>query len=265
MAPLIGITSTPEVRDDHVVEVVTRSFVRSVTEAGGLAVLLPSSSPEQADDVVARLDGLLLSGGGDVVPARYGQELHPETAGIDNGRDDMESALIEAAIRRDVPVLGVCRGLQMLNVDAGGTLIQHLRDADEQAAVGTHSERVRIDEEVHPISIAPGSLLRRIVGADVTGVNTLHHQAIDELGAGLVATAWSPDGVIEAIESTEGHRVLGVQWHPELLRHLPAHAALFSWLVAEAGAEPFAASGRAEHRAPTALGSTDRPSGRIPA
>jgi len=183
------------------------------------------------DDLLRSVDGLLLSGGVDIEPVRYGAVRAPEVEVVDPARDAFELALVRAAADLGIPVLGVCRGMQVINVAFGGTLIQHLPGAD---AADGHRERVRFAEVIHDIDVVAGSRLAEVVGAGRIGVNTLHHQAVAEIGTGLVPVAWScDDGIVEAIEGVGATRMLGVQWHPELLAHLRGNPELFSWLVTE--------------------------------
>ncbi len=181
-------------------------YPRLVQRAGGLAAMLPPDAPEQAAAAVARLDGLVIAGGPDVEPVRYGAERDPRTGPPARARDAWELALIEAALAARVPLLGICRGMQLLNVALGGTLVQHL---DGHAEVPGVFGR-------HPVKPVPGTLYAGVV-PEQTSVPTYHHQAVDRLGSGLVASAHAEDGTVEAVElpSAEGW-VLGVQWHPEM-------------------------------------------------
>jgi putative glutamine amidotransferase len=186
------------------------NYAEQVAAAGGVPVLLPPLPGIAA--AVDRLDGLLLTGGGDIDPARYGAQPHPRTGRVSVPRDAAELELLEAATAAGLPVLGVCRGMQLLNVARGGTLCQHLPDgAGHAPAPGAFGS--------HPVRVAAGTRLGGILGASAVGagVPTAHHQAIERLGAGLVATAWADDGVIEAVEpSAAGDPfLLAVQWHPE--------------------------------------------------
>ncbi len=233
MKPRIGITTTPRVDDDCLLEALDRANVTAVVEAGGMPFVLPVLDPAEAEAAVSCLDGLLLSGGGDVDPAVYGCPALPEVQGVDTGRDAWELALVRAALARDLPVLGICRGAQVLNVGAGGTLIQHLPLVSDLQ----HCRKDQAATPVHGVRVLDGSRLQAAmgVGLGLLGVNSLHHQAVGTVGAGLRATGWAEDGTIEAVEGEDGRRLLGVQWHPELLVGEPGHAALFGWLVAEAG------------------------------
>ncbi|MEU9478441.1 gamma-glutamyl-gamma-aminobutyrate hydrolase family protein [Streptomyces sp. NPDC048191] len=196
-------------------------YPRLVQRAGGLAAMLPPDAPERAAETVARLDGLVIAGGPDVDPARYGAERGPRTGPPALARDAWELALIEAALDAGTPVLGICRGMQLLNVALGGTLVQHLEGHAEVVGVfGGHG--------VKPV---PGSLYAGIVPEETT-VPTYHHQAVDRLGAGLVPSAHAADGTVEAVElPADRGWVLGVQWHPEMGEDLRVMRAL----VAAAG------------------------------
>ena len=224
MRPRIGISSAPTVHDQKRIERLNRWYVDAVAGAGGLPVILPTLPAGDAAEMVAALHGLLLTGGGDVAPWRYGEEPAPEVYDIDTARDDWEAALIEAA-EPEVPILGVCRGEQLLNVVAGGTLIQHL------TTELNHRQREHHEDVVHSVDVAPGSRLAEILGSRRVGVNSIHHQAIDRVGPGLTAVAWAPDGTVEAVERSDGAPVVAVQWHPESLTRLAPHARLFLWLT----------------------------------
>ncbi|MFF3913610.1 gamma-glutamyl-gamma-aminobutyrate hydrolase family protein [Streptomyces sp. NPDC001852] len=191
-------------------------YPRLVQRAGGLAAMLPPDTPERAAETVARLDGLVIAGGPDVDPARYGAEREPRTGPPALARDAWELALIEAALDAGMPVLGICRGMQLLNVALGGTLVQHLEG---------HAEVVGVFGG-HPVKPVPGSLYAGIVPEETT-VPTYHHQAVDRLGTGLVPSAYAADGTVEAVElPADRGWVLGVQWHPEMGEDLRVMRAL---------------------------------------
>ncbi|MFJ8635437.1 gamma-glutamyl-gamma-aminobutyrate hydrolase family protein [Streptomyces sp. NPDC093568] len=181
-------------------------YPRLVQRAGGLAAMLPPDEPALAAETVARLDGLVIAGGPDVEPVHYGAEREPRTGPPARERDAWELALIDAALSARVPLLGICRGMQLLNVALGGTLVQHIEGhAEVVGAFGSHT--------VKPV---PGSLYAGLV-PDETAVPTYHHQAVDRLGEGLVASAYAADGTVEAVELPKAAGwVLGVQWHPEM-------------------------------------------------
>ncbi len=231
--PRIGIT-TNSTRSrsgalgiEREVSILPSSYVAAVTRAGGAPLLVPTLPPELVDDALVGLDGLVLSGGGDVDPARYGADPHPETSGVNAARDAWELALVVAALDRDLPVLAICRGLQVLNVARGGTLLQHVPEA-------THREHHDVDHwniAANPVTVERDSRLHGLCGSTHLSVNSLHHQAVDRLGAGLRVTALDEDGIVEAVEAVGDEVLLGVQWHPELLIDEPEHEALFLWLV----------------------------------
>ncbi|MFJ9864930.1 gamma-glutamyl-gamma-aminobutyrate hydrolase family protein [Streptomyces sp. NPDC101165] len=191
-------------------------YPRLVQRAGGLAALLPPDAPERAAEAVERLDGLVIAGGPDVDPSRYGAERSPRTGPPAPERDAWELALIEAALAARVPVLGICRGMQLLNVALGGTLVQHMDGHAEVVGVfGGHA--------VKPV---PGTLYAEIAPEETT-VPTYHHQAVERLGTGLAPSAHAADGTVEAIELPSGEGwVLGVQWHPEMGEDLRVMRAL---------------------------------------
>jgi putative glutamine amidotransferase len=213
-APVIGLSAYCEdARWSHwhrPAVLLPANYAEQVAAAGGIPVLLPPL-PGIAT-TVDRIDGLLLTGGGDIDPGTYGAEPHPATSRVSTPRDAAELELLDAAVAAGKPVLGVCRGMQLINVARGGTLCQHLPNgAGHTPEPGTFGE--------HPLKVAAGTRLAGILGANGTGVDvpTAHHQAIDRLGDGLVATAWAEDGVIEAVERTDtgGSFFVAVQWHPE--------------------------------------------------
>jgi putative glutamine amidotransferase len=221
-SPLIGISSY-SLRArwsfwDDVADLLPHRYVEMVAQAGGLPVLLPPT--DHVADVLPRLDGLILSGGSDVEPSRYGAAPDPAAGPFFPARDAAELGLCRRALAQGLPVLGICRGLQVINVALGGTLYQHLPDV-----VGNDSHSPQETRYgTHKVSVAAGSQLAAILGRSEAAVPTHHHQAVDRLGTGLVATAWADDGVIEAAElahgesgtSPAGQFMVAVQWHPEV-------------------------------------------------
>ncbi|MBW3654216.1 MAG: gamma-glutamyl-gamma-aminobutyrate hydrolase family protein [Actinobacteria bacterium] len=209
-----------------------RSYVDAVNRARALALLLAPDPVlvEDPDEALDRIDGLMLAGGADVDPATYDAERHPETVGCVPERDRFEVALVRRALQRDVPVLAICRGMQVMNVACGGTLHQHLPDL-----LG-HEEHRRVlgsfDGADHDVRLAPDSLAARAAGEELHATKSHHHQGIDRLGEGLVVTGWAVlDDLPEAIELPANEFALGVQWHPEadetsrLIGALVEHAA----------------------------------------
>jgi gamma-glutamyl-gamma-aminobutyrate hydrolase PuuD len=211
--PVIGVTTYQEKARwgvwDCPAVLVPADYVRQVSGAGGVPVLLPPI-PDDVE-VLDRLDGLVLAGGADVDPARYGADRSPRTGAPQPHRDEAELALLAAALERDLPVLAVCRGLQLLAVLRGGTLVQHLPDVVGSDAhvpsPGTYGD--------NHVRIAPGSRLAGLIGTEATWA-CHHHQAVAELGEGLTPVAWSDDGTIEAAELGAARFVVGVQGHPEV-------------------------------------------------
>jgi putative glutamine amidotransferase len=192
------------------------SYIESIQRAGAMAMMLPPDPAlvENPDEVLDRIDALVLAGGCDIDPVHYGQEQHPETVGLVPPRDEFEFALLERAIERDMPTLCICRGMQVLNVIRGGTLIQHLPDVlkhdEHRRNIGT------FDGNEHDVHLVAGSLAAQAAGSELTMTKSHHHQAIDELGEGLMVTGRSAgDDLAEAIELPDSSFVLGVQWHPE--------------------------------------------------
>ncbi|WP_210586572.1 gamma-glutamyl-gamma-aminobutyrate hydrolase family protein [Streptomyces sp. GESEQ-35] len=208
--PLIGISTYLEAGArwgvwELAAALLPAGYPRLVQAAGGLAAMLPPDEPSRAAAAMARLDGLVIAGGPDVEPVRYGAERDARTGPPARERDAWELALIDAALAAHVPLLGICRGMQLLNVALGGTLVQH---------VGGHAEVVGVFGQ-HAVKPVPGTLYAG-VAPEETVVPTYHHQAVDRLGAGLVVSAYAVDGTVEAVELPSADWVLGVQWHPEM-------------------------------------------------
>lgn len=230
-APVIGISAYAErarwgVWDMHA-SLLPQEYVDSVAAAGAVPVLLPPVA--NAAGAVRALDGLLLAGGGDIDPARYGADRAECTAGVQGARDAAETTLLAAALDRGVPVLGICRGMQLLNVFRGGTLHQHLPDA-----VGHDGHRRRAGVfDPHPVTVTEGSLTARVLGRTRLDAPSYHHQAVAEPGAGVRITARADDGTAEALEYEDTDVVLGVQWHPEM----GTDPSLFTWLARRAAGD----------------------------
>ena len=206
--------------------VIPLAYVHQVEAAGGRPLLVPPTI-EGIDETLDVLDGLLFSGGSDIDPGEYGQEAHPETNGIRPERDRAELALLTAALERDMPLLAVCRGSQVLNVARGGDLVQHLPDVvgDEKHK---HTPGTFAD---HEVDVKTGTRLGELLG-ERAPVKSHHHQGLGRVGEGLVATAWAEDGTLEAVEDPDKRFAVGVLWHPEA----GEDAVLFDALVAEAWA-----------------------------
>jgi putative glutamine amidotransferase len=246
MPPLIGV-STSEVRVPESARplpegdppqremVLGMVYTGAVQRAGGIPVVLPPVTPAEIPALLRRLNGVCLSGGPDLHPDAYAARAHAELGPTEPELDAFELALARAADAAGLPVLGICRGCQVLNVARGGTLHQHLPDVTEGLIGHRQAEPGRVS--THTVTVAPDSRLAAITGGGELEVNSFHHQAADRIGAGLRPVAWSPDGIIEAIEDPDAPLYLGVQWHAEGLIDRPEHAALFRALV-EAASEP---------------------------
>jgi putative glutamine amidotransferase len=218
--PVIGICTALEQARwsvwDQQAMLLARNYVDAVQRAGGLAVMLPPDPVlvEDPSQVLALIDGLVLAGGADIDPASYGQAAHPETVGAVPERDVFEIALARAAIEQDMPLLGICRGMQLINVARGGTLLQHLPER-----FGHHEHRRvagSFDGADHDVQVREGTLAMRVLGESPHGTKSHHHQGVDRLGEGLLASGVSTmDDLVEAIELPSARFVFGVQWHPE--------------------------------------------------
>jgi gamma-glutamyl-gamma-aminobutyrate hydrolase PuuD len=228
MRPIIGITSYAETARWGAWEcpsaLIPLSYVRAVENAGGRPLLVPPSQ-EGVEETLDAVDGLIFSGGADLDPASYGADAHPATNGVRPERDSAEIRLLEAALTRDMPVLAVCRGSQILNVARGGDLVQHLPDV---LGHDQHKETPGVFSE-HDVEVAAGTRLNQLVGGRAP-VKSHHHQGFGRLGEGLEESARAGDGTVEAIEDPSRRFALGVLWHPEE----GEDAALFRALVDEA-------------------------------
>lgn len=240
--PLIGITGhqltgsampVPPAFADAPFDGYFREYADAVARAGGIPVYLPHGV--DSSQVLGRIDGLLLSGGEDVDPRRYGSVPDEKTTPVSPARDQHELELCRDAFARGLPVLGICRGIQLLNVALGGTLVSDLPLGTGESHSSPVYPRAH---RTHTVSLEPGTLAHRLLG-DTVAVNSFHHQAVDEVGDGLVVSGRAPDGVVEAIEHP-GRPLLGVQWHPECF---PDTEPVFTWLVETSANHPAAAPG----------------------
>jgi putative glutamine amidotransferase len=245
LAPVIGITATLREDLDRVAERPLGKFVRAdldyvegVAEAGGVPVVLPPvAGARAAEALLGGMDGLLLSGGSDLHPGYYGEEPLPELGVTVPERDAFEMALLEHALRRQIPILGICRGMQVLNVALGGTLYQDLPSQMDHMVLLGHRQETPKWQPTHEVEVDGGSKVAEILGTDELKVNSYHHQAIKELASGLVTVAYASDGVIEAVESGDLSKrwLIGVQWHAEAMRDAgPEHRNLFEAHVSAA-------------------------------
>ena len=233
VTPLIGITTFRTLSRNNFPTIgVNEAYVQSVHQAGGTPVLIPIGLSEQTlVELLPRLDGIIFTGGGDVHPARYGNQPHPLVNSVDEDRDRVEIALFQAAYDRRMPFLGICRGLQLVNVALGGTLYEDLLAQNPQSIKHDFFSDQAPDYLAHPVTVEQETRLAGILGATRLGVNSLHHQGIRLLAGGLQAIAHAPDGLIEAVQVVDYPFGLAVQWHPEWLQEHLAMRALFSEFV----------------------------------
>lgn len=217
--PAIGICAALETARwavwDQPAALVPMNYIEHVQRAGGVALLIPPDPAlvSRPEAVLDRIDGLLLVGGPDIAAARYGAVAHPRAEAAVDLRDDVELSLVRAAWERKLPLLGICRGLQVINVAAGGTLVQDLPDAGFGQEHRRQTGRFAGNE--HPVSLTDGSWIARAEGRTEALAASHHHQAVDRVGARLTVTGRAPDGVVEALEADDGGWLVGVQWHPE--------------------------------------------------
>lgn len=238
--PLIAVT-TSEMRDppEHLTKdqadpprrelALGLRYLEAIEASGGVPIVAPPMGLVPAEALLDAVDGLCLSGGPDIHPAAYGQEPDPELGPTERELDAFELALVRAADVRELPILAVCRGAQLVNVARGGTLIQHLPDVvgDELE----HRQRERAENLTHQVRVDERSRLAELLGWRHGGVNSFHHQAVDQLGHDLIATAWAPDGTIEAFEAPDDRFLLGVQWHAECLIGWPDHVRVWQAFI----------------------------------
>ncbi len=211
MAPVIGITFSSQD-----ISGTSKNYIHAIEEHGGIPRIL---YPSVADSEYTNIDGLLLTGGGDIHPDHFGQEWHPSLKYVNEERDKLELPLCREAIEADLPVFGICRGIQIMSIAMGGSLYQDVPSQFEDPL--THPAKSYGDDSQHEIEIAPNSRLSKLVRKSADEVNSAHHQAVDEIGEGFVVTARSEDGVVEAMEDPSKRFVLGVQYHPERMIKTP--------------------------------------------
>jgi putative glutamine amidotransferase len=235
MRPLVGVSTSISVNAHPERAYVNSAYLRAVQQAGGVPVLLPPPLDAEARMALcARLHALVLTGGGDIDPARFDETPHSTVYDVSAARDQLELDLVHDALGRRVPLLAICRGIQVLNVALGGTLYQ---DIPSEVGGGiVHSQTEPRHVTTHHVSVGEGTRLASVLGAREIEVNSFHHQAVKDLGQGLKPVAWSPDGIVEGLEMPDAEGlVLAVQWHPEdLVDHDAGARALFAAVVAAA-------------------------------
>ena len=217
MKPIVGVTSVPKIAHsgygDTPHESAPELYLDALEVAGATTVILPVHA-EPDERLFSLFDGYLLTGGGDVDPVRYDGHAEESVYGVDDRRDSYEISLVHYAMANDVPLLAICRGVQVLNVALGGSLVVDIA-ADRPGSL-RHRDLEHWTGTAHTVTIAAGSAMSKLVG-DELEVNSMHHQGLGEVASGLVPVAWAPDGIVEAVEATDKRFVVGVQWHPECL------------------------------------------------
>jgi putative glutamine amidotransferase len=240
-APIIGITGYADrsARPPNVsVFALARTYVYAVAAAGGAPVILPPYlEPSHLRRTLNGVDGLILSGGGDIYPSFFGEKDQGLLWRVDDERDRTEIALAKWALAEGIPVLAICRGVQVLNVASGGTLIQDIPTQVENPLSHSSVAGRPVPRIAHPVEVESNTRLATLIGAGTVGVNSAHHQAAKSIGSDLVATARAPDGVIEGLEAPDHRFCIGVQWHPEaMVEETPVMLELFQGLVEAAQA-----------------------------
>jgi putative glutamine amidotransferase len=218
--PIVAVTATSEPDNPTGRVRVNQAYTDAIAKLGMIPLVVPPMAASQAGPILDLVDGLFLTGGEDIDPSQFGAEKHPQTGDPNVHRDEIELALTREAARRKIPTLAVCRGVQVLNVALGGTLVQDI--PSERGTSIDHDAESKRSIRVHPVEVTAGSRLAGIISETSIATNSFHHQSADRVGAGLIAVAKSPDGVIEALEcSDRGWWAIGVQWHPEELINSP--------------------------------------------
>jgi len=229
MKPIIGINCDYEEEGKQPYSFTYRDYCEAIIAAGGIPFLLPIiNDKNDVKFLLEKIDGLLLTGGNDVPPQRYGEERHEKTVCVHPDKDISDIALVETAIRMKNPILAICYGAQLVNVALGGSLIQDIPSEVKTPIIHKDSKN---EHYTHTITIEKNSLLYQIIGTDCIKANSTHHQAIKRLGNGLKDTAHTEDGIIEAVEWKDYPFLVGVQWHPERMTDSPHHLALFKALI----------------------------------
>ena len=231
--PIIGITSGQVLNTSGIpLCQIGQAYVTAVHQAGGLPLMIPIGvSPSSSETLLKRLDGVLVSGGGDIDTQRFNGIPHPMVDNVSPERDELEIALVHTALALKKPLLAICRGIQVLNVAMGGTLYTHIQDQVENALKHDWYPNFPRDKYTHTVSLKCESRLDQIYQADEIRVNSLHHQGIAQLGKGLTATGFAPDGLVEGLEVDGAAFAIGVQWHPECLPNDPGTQSLFKAFI----------------------------------
>lgn len=213
MKPIIGVTSDV---NDKGTQITNLAYVEAIRNAGGVPIIVPTGSDQDVDEICAMLDGLLLTGGGDLDPCYFDENPHPKLGEVTPERDSVELLLANHMLKADKPILGICRGMQLLNIHFGAAVYQDL-EAQYGKPLVKHSQQARSQFATHTVTIKPQTKYHSIINEDTIRVNSFHHQGIKGIGGPLIIAGEASDGVVEVIESTAHKFVIGVQWHPELL------------------------------------------------
>lgn len=231
--PLVGITSSRKIRDhDRYDSNVLGDYSQAISRAGGLPVLIPNEVPlTDLQELLSHLQGILLSGGGDIYPDLYGQQNDTYSVNKSRSRDKLEKTLVELAIEQDIPLLAICRGHQMLNAALGGTLYTDIAQQYNTTIEHSQPDTQKPYHLVHNVEVSAGTKLSGILGKATIKVNSRHHQAIRQVGTGLVVTARAIDGLIEGIELPGKRFCMGVQWHPESLPDMEEQRIIFDAFI----------------------------------
>ncbi|MGG0668545.1 gamma-glutamyl-gamma-aminobutyrate hydrolase family protein [Lederbergia citrisecunda] len=212
MKPIIGITSNI----DSTVHTLQNTYIQAVTAAGGVPLLIPTGVENDAQQITTLVDGLIVSGGGDLNPQLFNEEPLPQLGNVTPERDGIELELVRHMLTLDKPILGICRGHQVLNVAFGGTLYQDINSQSTNPLL-QHDQKAKREHQSHAVHIEKGTLLASITASEKIMVNSFHHQALKDVPSPLIVSGKASDGIIESVESPEHHFVVGVQWHPEAL------------------------------------------------
>lgn len=238
-APVIGLTTrnTKDLKYEHPLVSSPKTYPTALIKAGAIPVLIPTNlTPDTYPELLARLDGIVFTGGGDIDIAYFQGEPHPEIYGIDEERDRQELTLVRMAVETGLPILGICRGIQVINVALGGTLYTHILDQLPDALEHSCFPANPPDYPAHEVTLAAGTKLAGIFQAEKLQVNSLHHQGVDQLAPGLVPAATAPDGLLEACELPDHPFAVAVQWHPEWMPDDEKMQQLFRAFVTAAAA-----------------------------
>jgi putative glutamine amidotransferase len=231
--PIIGITTYQGKNDDGLpIVALLRAYINALIQAGGMPVLIPSNLPEETHrDFCLRLDGILFTGGGDIAIENSNSEPHQRISGVDTERDAIEFSLLDIYVQDKLPFLGICRGLQVINVGLGGTLFTHIEDQMPSHLKHDYHPNYPRTFLAHKVKVDGGTHLAKILGETDLSVNSLHHQGAKDIPADLKVAAYAPDGLIEAVELPNHPFGIAVQWHPEWLTDQPAMSRLFRAFV----------------------------------